>query len=64
MKVYENLSLTITNKINNKLKKLNDLKNITTEKERQYVFLKFLQTLAITEKQVFDIYTNTSIENE
>lgn len=62
MKLYEGVSKTITLKINGRLDRLNKFKHMTTERERQYSFFKFLQSLEITEKQMFDIYTNTNIE--
>lgn len=60
---YEGISKNIQREINVYVDRLHWMRKQTTEKERQYMFLKFLQSQPINEKQVFDIYTNTTIEN-
>lgn len=61
---FEGISTVLNECINKQIGKLNSLKNkgMITEKERQYIYLVFLQTLELTDKQVFDIYTNTDFE--
>lgn len=61
MRLYEGVSKEVTQKINDKLDQLEARRNMTTDRERQYMFFKFLQTLPLTEKQTFDVYTNTAV---
>ena len=61
---YENISKSLNEKINEKIERLEKFYNLITDKERQYAFLVFLQTLHIEEKDVFDIYTNTNLASK
>ena len=61
---YENISKSLNEKINEKIERLEKFYNLITDKERQYAFIVFLQTLPIEEKDVFDIYTNTNLESK
>ena len=61
---YENISKSLNEKINEKIERLEKFYNLITDKERQYAFLVFLQTLHSEEKDVFDIYTNTNLASK
>ena len=58
---FDNVNKTQEGLINNWLKNLN--KNKTkmqlTYSERVYSYVKYLQSINLTDKQVFDIFTNT-----
>ena len=58
---YENLPIHVQQMINEKLERLSELSSVTTIRERQYMFLRWLDTLPITDSQVFYIYTNTEV---
>lgn len=61
---FEGISLGINHKINAKIEKLNSLKTrkLVTSEENQYTYLTFLQSLDLSSKQVFNIYTNTVLQ--
>ena len=61
---YENISKSLNEKINEKIERLEKFYNLITDKERQYAFLGFLQTLPIEEKDVLEIYTNTNLASK
>ena len=58
---FDNVNKTQEGLINNWLKNLNNNKTKTqlTYNERVYSYVKYLQSINLTDKQVFDIFTNT-----
>lgn len=58
---FDNVNKTQEGLINNWLKNLNNNKTKTqlTYSERVYSYVRYLQSINLTEKQVFDIFTNT-----
>lgn len=59
---YENIDTNTQIAINLYLEKLIRLKDRTTESEREYEFMRFLNTLVLTDTERFNIYTNTTSE--
>ena len=58
---FDNVNKTQEGLINNWLKNLNNNKTKVqlTYSERVYSYVKYLQSINLTDKQVFDIFTNT-----
>ena len=59
---YENIDTNTQIAINLYLEKLIRLKDRLTESEREYEFMRFLNTLVLTDTERFNIYTNTTSE--
>ncbi len=59
---YENIEHNTQIAINLYLEKLIRLKDRLTESEREYEFMRFLNTLVLTDTERFNIYTNTTSE--
>ena len=59
---YENIEPNTQIAINLYLEKLIRLKDRLTESEREYEFMRFLNTLVLTDTERFNIYTNTTSE--
>ena len=59
---YENIEQNTQIAINLYLEKLIRLKDRLTESEREYEFMRFLNTLVLTDTERFNIYTNTTTE--
>ena len=59
---YENIEHNTQIAINLYLENLIRIKDGTTEAEREYSFLQFLNTLVLTDTERFNIYTNTTSE--
>ena len=59
---YENIEHNTQIAINLYLEKLIRLKDRLTESEREYEFMRFLNTLVLTDTERFNIYTNTTTE--
>lgn len=64
MRLYENISSNLNKKINEKLNRMESdfYTTRTTQRERQFAFLTFLQSLPLSGDQVFNIYTNTKLK--
>ena len=60
---YENIEHNTQIAINLYLEKLIRLKDLLTESEREYEFMRFLNTLVLTDTERFNIYTNTTTED-
>ena len=58
---FDNVNKTQEGLINNWLKNLNNnkTKRQLTYNERIFSYVKYLQSINLTDKQVFDIFTNT-----
>ena len=58
---FDNVNKTQEGLINNWLKNLNKnkTKRQLTYNERIFLYVKYLQSINLTDKQVFDIFTNT-----
>lgn len=61
---FEGISILMNAEINRMIDKLNSHKTrgLVTSKENQYSYLTFLQGLNLSKSQVFDIYTNTTLQ--
>ena len=59
---YENIEQNTQIAIHLYLEKLIRLKDRLTESEREYEFMRFLNTLVLTDTERFNIYTNTTTE--
>ena len=59
---YEHIDTNTQIAINLYLEKLIRLKDRMTESEREYEFMRFLNTLVLTDTERFNIYTNTTSE--
>ena len=59
---YEQIDINTQIAINLYLEKLIRIKDQTTEAEREYDFMQFLNTLVLTDTERFNIYTSTSSE--
>lgn len=59
---YENIEHNTQIAINLYLEKLIRLKDRLTESEREYEFMRFLNSLVLTDTERFNIYTNTTSE--
>ena len=59
---YEHIDTNTQIAINLYLEKLIRLKDRLTESEREYEFMRFLNTLVLTDTERFNIYTNTTSE--
>ena len=59
---YENIDTNTQIAINLYLEKLIRIKDRLTESEREYEFMRFLNTLVLTDTERFKIYTDTTSE--
>lgn len=61
---FEGITFIMNDKINEKIEKINSLKikGLITIEESQYSYLTFLQSLDLSNNQVFNIYTNTTLQ--
>lgn len=61
---FENISHLTNETINNKIEQLNSAKTkgLITDREVQYTYLIFLQSLDLSKEETFNVYTNTDFE--
>ena len=59
---YEDIEHNTQIAIDLYLEKLIRIKDQTTEAEREYEFMRFINTLVLTDTERFNIYTNTTSE--
>lgn len=57
----DNITREQETKINSYLLKLESYSKLITSAEKQYLYLKYLESMELTDKQVFDIFTNSVI---